>query len=183
MDLHAVVAVAIAADKVVVFGLLELEGVGAALAVAAQRVGLVAVVVPDLVHLHHVRPTVLVLEDCKHTKQSVMDPWEWDGTILPCMHGAMDNNNKKKQQLTEPVSLVEGLVLLHPGRVVHVRVPPLLVAHRVVGRHRRRRQLRRSHRRRQQEGKRQPRRRHSSDLLAGCGWLGRMGWERGGPGG
>jgi hypothetical protein len=68
------------------------------------------------------------------------------------------------RSLTEPVSLVERLVLLHPRRVVHVRVPPLLVAHRVVGRHRRRRQLPRRHQGGQQEGQRQPRRRrHSSD--------------------
>jgi hypothetical protein len=63
-EAHAAVAVPVAADEVVRLGLVELEGEVAALAVVVDGVAGVALVVPGLVHLHHVRLPRRVVEHC-----------------------------------------------------------------------------------------------------------------------
>ena len=63
-EAHPAEAVAVAADEVVGLGLVQLEREAAALAVVVDGVGGVALVVPDLVHLHHVRLPRRVVEHC-----------------------------------------------------------------------------------------------------------------------
>lgn len=68
--LHAVPAVAAAADKVEPAGTVELEREVVPTAVAQDRAAAVAPRVRRLVHLHHVVPVLLVLEVCSIARAS-----------------------------------------------------------------------------------------------------------------
>jgi hypothetical protein len=116
--LHAVPAVAAAADEVEPARGVEAEDEVAAAAVAEDRAAAVARLVRRLVHLDHVVPVLLVVEFCIDAEQGSAHGRLRHQSVLSLCEGEND---------TEPVADVE-LVPIRPVGVVDVGCPVLAAA-------------------------------------------------------